>query len=117
MWVPMLVFAGGGSGALMRWGIGLVLPGWKGVILANILGSLLLGVLANSPLREHAPSMAFFGAGLMGGFTTYSTFNLNLLEAIHRGAWSEALLQLGLTVFLCLGAGALGLWLGGQIPR
>lgn len=117
MWVPLLVFAGGGAGALLRWSLGLILPGWVGVVVANIVGSFILGALANSPLRDQAPAMAFLGAGMMGGFTTYSTFNLNLLEAANRGAWGELALQFTTTAVVCFGAGALGLWVGGQIPR
>jgi len=115
--IPLLIFVGGGLGAVLRWSIGLAVPGWRGVIIANIVGSFVLAVIAASPLREHAPSMALLGAGLLGGFTTYSTFNLNLLEAAHRGAWGEAALQLGLTVIACALSGLAGLWVGGLIPR
>jgi fluoride exporter len=117
VWVPVLVFVGGGLGALVRWGLGLALPGWTGVLVANIVGSFALAAIVASPLREHAPWMAFLSAGLLGGFTTYSTFNVNVIEALHRAAWGEAALQVGLTVVLCLGCGAAGLWIGGHIPR
>ena len=115
--VPVLVFLGGGLGAVLRWSVGLVVPGWWGVLVANLVGSLLLGVLVTSPLSESRPLMALLGTGLMGGFTTYSTFNVNVLEAVSRQAWGEVGLQLGLTLVSCLAGGALGLWVGGQIPR
>lgn len=117
MYVPLLIFVGGGLGAVLRWAVGLAIAGWWGVLVANVVGSLLLGVLVASPLREHAPSMALLGVGLLGGFTTYSTFNVNLLEAVGRSAWGELAVQLGLTVGLSLLAGGLGLWVGSLFGR
>ena len=112
-----LVFLGGGLGAVMRWGLGLAVPGWWGTWVANVVGSLLLGMLVASPWAQDRTAMALLGTGLMGGFTTYSTFNVNVLEAAGRQAWGEVALQLGLTVVACLAGGALGLWIGGQFPR
>lgn len=102
---------------MLRWSIGLVVPGWWGVLAANVLGSLVLGVLTASPLGDSKPWMALLGTGLMGGFTTYSTFNLGVVEAVGRQAWGEVALQLGVTVVSCLLGGLLGLWLGGLLPR
>lgn len=114
---PILIFLGGGLGAVLRWAVGLAVPGWWGVLAANLIGSLLLGVLVTSPLSDRRALMALLGTGLMGGFTTYSTFNVNVLEAAGRQAWTEVGLQLGLTVVSCLVGGAIGLWIGTQIPR
>ncbi|MFK7931785.1 MAG: CrcB family protein [Myxococcota bacterium] len=109
-----LVFLGGGLGASLRWAVGLVVPGWWGVLVANIVGSLLLGVLLGSPWAQDRTAVAFLGTGLMGGFTTYSTFNLNVVDAIGRQAWAEVALQVCLTLVACLVGGAVGVWLGGQ---
>ena len=117
MTIGVLVFLGGGLGAVLRWSIGLVVDGWWGVLIANIVGSFLLGLLVASPLWGERHLMAFLGTGLLGGFTTYSTFNVNVLDAISRQAWSEAGLQLGLTLVACLAGGALGLWVGALLPR
>ncbi len=117
MLTALLVFLGGGLGAVLRWALGLALPGWWGILAANLLGSLALGVLLASPWQDRPALVAVLGTGLMGGFTTYSTFNVNVLEAAGRGAWGEAALQLALTVTTCLAGGALGLWIGGQLGR
>jgi len=60
----------------------------------------------------------FLTTGVMGGLTTYSTFNYETLSFIQDGAWQLAALNLGGTVVLCLLAGILGLaagelWVGG----
>jgi CrcB protein len=115
--IAVLVFLGGGLGAVLRWSVGLVVDGWWGVLVANIVGSFLLGLLVASPLWGERHLMAFLGTGLLGGFTTYSTFNVNVLDAITRQAWPEVGLQLGLTLAGCLVGGGLGLWIGSMLPR
>jgi CrcB protein len=44
----------------------------------------------------------------MGGFTTYSSFNWEMLASVERGAWLAAVLYGGVTVVSCLVAGAAG---------
>jgi len=51
------------------------------------------------------------GTGVMGGFTTYSTFNYETFRLIQQGSFAVAALYLAATVAGCLGAGALGLFL------
>ena len=56
--------------------------------------------------------------GVMGGFTTYSTFNYETLEYLREGAFGIAALNVAVTLVVCLAAGALGLalarWLVGS---
>jgi CrcB protein len=47
---------------------------------------------------------------VMGGFTTYSTFNYETISLFEQGSWPLGLLNVSATVLLCLGAGVLGLW-------
>ncbi len=107
---PLLVFLGGGLGAVLRWSVGLLATGWWGPWVANVIGSFLLGVILASPIQEQR-LVLFLATGVMGGFTTYSSFNAEVVDAISRGAWAQAALQLTLTLTACLGAGGLGLWL------
>jgi fluoride exporter len=71
-----LVSLGGGLGGLARYLLSLAVPGAWGILLINVLGSFLIGVL-----MERAPSQAtraFFGVGVLGGFTTFSAYAVDL---------------------------------------
>jgi CrcB protein len=69
----VLVSAGGVVGALARYGLVQVLPGPWHTLAANLLGSLLIGVLVGAR-RDDLALRAFAGTGVLGGFTTMSTF-------------------------------------------
>ena len=51
-------------------------------------------------------------AGVLGGFTTYSSFNLETLRLVEEAMWGKAALYSGGTFVLCLAAGFAGLALG-----
>ena len=81
----------------------------------NVLGSLGLGlvfVLGEGRSLFGADVRLLLGTGVMGGFTTYSAFNLESLGLMQSGAYGRAALYMGGTVIVCLLAGALGLVLG-----
>jgi CrcB protein len=59
-----------------------------------------------------AETRAILTAGVLGGFTTYSSFNQEALELWNRGASGWLALHVGMTVVGCLVAGALGGALG-----
>ncbi len=90
----ILVMAGGGIGAVLRFQLGRMLAaspsGWPwGTFVANALGGLLMGVLAAWLLRagEGAENMRLLlGVGLLGGFTTFSAFSLDMMRMIEGGA-------------------------------
>jgi len=50
--------------------------------------------------------------GVMGGFTTYSTFNYETIRYVQDGAWRLALGNVALTLVACLAAGFAGIFLG-----
>lgn len=113
----LLVCIGGAVGSGARHLVGLwaaknlpsALP--YGTLLVNLLGSMLLGVLW-ALLATRGPETSGWRAllmtGLCGGFTTYSTFNLEALHLLEDGRGGHMLLYLGATLLLCLVAGALG---------
>lgn len=116
----LLVFLGGGSGSVCRWlvGLGLArLPGGGlplGTLAANVLGCLVIGLVAGALNRDHhAPWVMLLATGFCGGFTTFSSFILEKQRLLADGQWGIALVYLGLSVVLGFAALAAGLWLAG----
>jgi CrcB protein len=82
-----------------------------GTLAVNVIGSFLLGVIMQAGLDTTILSPAarvVLGTGVMGGFTTYSTFNYETLQYLQEGAWAMASLNVATTLLVCLAAGALG---------
>jgi CrcB protein len=82
-----------------------------GTLAVNVIGSFLLGVIMQAGLDTTLLSpttRVVLGTGVMGGFTTYSTFNYETLQYLQAGAWAMAGLNVAITLFVCLAAGALG---------
>lgn len=114
----VLVGVGGalGSGArflVATWAAELFGPGLpRGTILVNVTGSFLIAVVVGLATRTTAISpnvRLFLTTGVMGGFTTYSSFNYETLHFLDEGAIALALANLAITVAACLVSGALGL--------
>tara|TARA_R110002073_G_scaffold147687_1_gene300532 strand:- start:116281 stop:116736 length:456 start_codon:yes stop_codon:yes gene_type:complete len=98
----MLVFLGGGLGSISRYGIGLLVarftptdlepPHWLNLypfatMLVNIIGCGLIGLAwayAISRNQESSPAMLFLIVGILGGFTTFSSFGWETLELIQN---------------------------------
>ena len=108
---------GGAVGAVLRhWAAQTLGPwaaalGWPvSVTLINVLGSFLLGLLLGLVGRGAVSDGArlALGTGVLGGFTTFSTFSVDLDSLLGRGAYGEAALYLTLSV----GGGLLGAVLG-----
>lgn len=107
----LLVFVGGGSGALLRWGMGRLVTWPWGTVAVNLIGCFAIGVLAGWLTRTGAPEgwWLLFGVGLLGGFTTMSAFALDTVSLWHDPL--RALLYAAVTVAGSLGAVAAGVWL------
>jgi CrcB protein len=97
---PLLVALGGGTGAVLRWWLGGLVnanvgPGFPwGTWLINLVGSLLLGLLAGALSRVEdggEPLRLLLGVGLLGGFTTFSTFSVEMVAMVNRGEAGMAL--------------------------
>jgi CrcB protein len=114
----ILVCVGGalGSGArylVATWAaaaLGAGLP--RGTIIVNLAGSYLIALIVGLSARTTAISpdlRLFLTTGIMGGFTTYSSFNYETLHFIEEGAVAYGLANMTITLFGCLASGSLGL--------
>lgn len=98
----LLVAAGGATGAVARYLLGVQAMrslggGWPyGTLAANVLGGLLMGVLIGVlALRGGADQERWrllLGVGVLGGFTTFSAYSLEVVLMIERRAYGQAAL-------------------------
>ena len=112
-----LVALGGAIGSVARYGVGALaaqLLGqafpW-GTLLVNLTGSFLIALVMQVALSGSALSLElriFLTTGILGGFTTYSSFNYETLALLHQRAHGLASVNLAATVLGCLVAGLLG---------
>jgi fluoride exporter len=95
----VLVFLGGGIGAALRHGVNIVLGRWLGTqfpfptLFANVSGSLIMGLLAAYfGLRMGSPQSLrlFLTTGILGGYTTFSTFSLDSVVLWERSHYLAA---------------------------
>ncbi len=117
----LLVFAGGGAGAVARYLTGVASlrafgPGWPyGTFAVNAIGGLLMGVLAASlALRGDADQerwRVLLGVGVLGGFTTFSAFSLETALMVERRAFGQAAGYVVASVVVSIAALFLGLML------
>ncbi|WP_298464406.1 fluoride efflux transporter CrcB [uncultured Erythrobacter sp.] len=109
------VAAGGAAGALGRYQLGRVVTHWTGAsdgfpwptFAANVIGCLAMGLLFGWLARHGGASESLrllLGVGLLGGFTTFSAFSLELMLLAQRGAMGLAFLYAAGSVMAGLGA-------------
>jgi CrcB protein len=113
----LLVGGGGALGCVCRYLLASSLGERFGIpygtLAVNLLGSFALALLMSLSGRSEDPQLRLLlGTGFMGGFTTYSTFNLETLRLLEAGDWRRAALYLGLTLVGCMAGALLGLALG-----
>jgi len=117
-----LIALGGGSGAAARYAIVVTQarlsrwPGWTGVLAANLLGCLIIGLAAGSG-SESPWSTALMMTGFAGALTTFSSFALDLALMTVTRAWAQlawcSMLSLAAGIPLVLLGRAIGAtWFG-----
>ena len=110
----LLISLGAVMGALLRWGIGLVLnPLFSsvalGTLIANWLGCFLIGIAMGLLLGDNQKLL--FITGFLGSFTTFSSFSAELSEKLLIGKYGEAAFTLGLHLLGGVLLTILGIWL------
>jgi CrcB protein len=97
-----------------------------GTMAVNVIGSCLIGIslgLLEPGSRWTWPNAArdfinqFFMIGVLGGFTTFSSFSLQTLNLMREQAWWQAGANVLLSVGLCLVAVAVGFWAAVQVSQ
>lgn len=120
----LIVFLGGGIGSACRHGVNLLSARWfggewpAGTLTINVLGSLLMGMIAayamsRGSLSPHLKLLLM--TGLLGGFTTFSAFSLEIVQLFQRGQTASAVAYATLSVLAGVAAILLGMWLTQQV--
>jgi len=116
------VAAGGAVGAVGRFGVDRLAGAFLGhgfpfgTLIVNIAGSFLLGAMIEASALVWSPSpeiRAMIVIGLLGAFTTFSTFSLDVVTLMTRGEMAHALVYVGVSIFASIGA----LWAGMALLR
>ncbi len=86
--IVIFVGLGGAIGAILRYGVGVLVATPLATLTVNVIGSFLIGVvwviLAQKGFDRAA---AFLITGVLGGFTTFSAFSLDALRLFESGRW------------------------------
>ena len=114
-----MVALGGLLGASARYGVGLLLPHMAGTfplgtLLINVVGGFLIGVLIDA-VAERPLLRPFAVTGILGGFTTFSTFSVQIVLETDGGRPGKAAGYLAASVVGGVAAAALGYWLGRRL--
>ena len=124
----LYVAIGGAMGASFRYWLGLFAartlgPDYPyGTLAANVLGGFLMGLLAGwlavklSGASSHAETMRLFlGVGLLGGFTTFSSFSLEAFRMLESKAYGAFAGYVGGSVVLAIGALVIGMMIARKV--
>jgi CrcB protein len=114
----VLVAVGGGLGAACRYAVSSLAAKWPGgayswgTTAVNIVGCLAIGVAAGLLERSAMSRTAWLllVTGFLGGFTTFSSFSLEVLQGFRQGSSLAALAVIAVNVVGGLMACAFGLW-------
>jgi CrcB protein len=117
----LLVAIGGAIGSVARYLVGVGMGRLMGMsfpwgtLTVNIVGSFAIGILTELVARRFNASAELrllIVVGFLGGFTTFSSFSLDTMALVERGATFHAFAYVGASLVLALGAAFGGLLLG-----
>lgn len=116
------VFIGGGLGSICRFGIAQLIKPWAlifpwATLVANLLSCLVLGFFMGIHLRDGVSDWTKWAimTGFCGGFSTFSTFTNETLQLMQNGNLSYALINIGVSLLICLIGIYIGMKLGGLV--
>ena len=106
----------GAAGAVLRYLVDRMVQGRMasdfpyGTLVINVSGSLGLGLLTGTALHHGLAAgwVTVLRTGLIGAYTTFSTFSLETANLMRDGEWTAALANVGFSVILCL----MAIWIG-----
>ena len=116
--IYLYVALGGAFGAMARYGLGAIIITMLGTgfpyatLFVNVLGSFLMGALIETFALVSNPSaivQIFLTTGVLGAFTTFSTFSLDFISLYERGEIMSAFIYLTCSVVLSIAALFVGL--------
>jgi CrcB protein len=92
-----------------------------GTLTVNVIGSLVIGIFAgltgpHGPLVVSPVFSVFVTIGILGGFTTFSSFSLHTVLLFQEGQWLSAVGNVISSVVMCLLAAGLGIALANALP-
>jgi CrcB protein len=123
--VLLVIALGGGIGAVARYGLAQALPTRTGqfpwaTFATNVLGCFLIGalmVLITEVLSAHPLVRPFLGVGILGGFTTFSTYAVETRGLLQPGSVGLAFGYLAGTLVFAMLAVIAGVWLTRTVTR
>ncbi|WNI30753.1 fluoride efflux transporter CrcB [Streptomyces sp. ITFR-6] len=122
--VVAVVALGGATGACARYGAALLWPTaadgfpWT-TLVVNVIGCAVIGVfmvVISELWAAHRLVRPFFGTGVLGGFTTFSTYAVDIQRLVDGGRARSGLAYLGLTLLAALAAVWSAVWLTRRVP-
>jgi CrcB protein len=121
--VVAAVALGGAVGAAARYGASLIWPTASGgfpwtTLAVNVIGCAVIGVfmvVITEVWAAHRLVRPFFGTGVLGGFTTFSTYAVDIQRLVEDGRALTGLAYLGLTLLAALAAVWIAVWVARRV--
>lgn len=120
----LAIAAGGAAGSVLRFWLSTWVHSFAGrsfpygTLAVNVLGCLAMGflfVLLVERLSGNTVLRAGILIGVLGGFTTFSSFSIETFNLIEQGAWLKSVANMAASLLLCVGATWVGVILGRQV--
>ncbi|MDE0472094.1 MAG: fluoride efflux transporter CrcB [Ekhidna sp.] len=117
----IIVGIGGMIGSMGRYGVSLIFlkslaeRSYYSTLTVNLIGSLLIGIIAGYASKINNPASLFLTVGICGGFTTFSAFSLHSINLLQNGLYRDFLLYSFLTFFCGLILCAIGYFAGCRV--